>query len=71
LVSKKNHGALLYLDWSNVSNYKETAKSFGTVALHLRELHAALGEVEIADIVMANFTAEMKYLCWAIGIKVP
>jgi hypothetical protein len=33
LVEKK-HGVLLYPDWSNASDYKETAESFGTVALH-------------------------------------
>jgi hypothetical protein len=36
-----------------------------------RELHEASGEVEIADDVTAHFTAEMKYLCPAMGIKVP
>ena len=71
LFVKRNHDVLLYPDWSNASDYKETAESFGTVALHSRELHEALGEVEIADDVTANFTSEMKYLCRAMGIKVP
>ena len=71
LVVEKNHGVLLYPDWSNASDYKETAKSFGTVALHWQELHEALREVEIADDATANFIAEMKYLRRAMGIKVP
>ena len=71
LVVGKNHGVLLYPDWSNASDYKETAESFGMVALHWQELHEALREVEIADDATANFIAEMKYLCRAMGIKVP
>jgi hypothetical protein len=71
LVLEKNQGVLVYPDWSNVSDYKETYKSFGMVALHSLELHEALGEVEIAEDVTAHFTAKMKYLCWAMGIKVP
>jgi hypothetical protein len=71
LVVEKNHGVLLYPDWSNASDYKETAESFGTVALHSRELHEALGKVEIADDAKAKFTGEMKYLCRAMGVEVP
>ena len=34
LLVEKNHGILLYPDWSNASDYKDTSESFGTVALH-------------------------------------
>jgi hypothetical protein len=53
-----------------VSDFEETDESFGTVALHSQELHEALEEVEIADNVTVKFTGEMKYLCWAMGVKV-
>jgi alpha-ketoglutarate-dependent taurine dioxygenase len=68
LLVKRNHRFLLYPDWSNASDYKETAESFGTVALHSAELHAALGQVELADDVSANFTGEM-ILVWGHGSR--
>jgi hypothetical protein len=71
LLIEKNHSILLYPDWSNASSYKETAESFGTVALQSQELHEALEEEEIADNVTAKFTGEMKYLYRAMGVKVP
>ena len=71
LLVEKNHGVLLYPDWSDASDYKETSESFGTVALHSKELHEALGEVKLANKTLAKFTGEMKYLCRAMGVKVP
>jgi hypothetical protein len=32
LLVERNHDVLLYPEWSNASDYKETAESFGTVA---------------------------------------
>ncbi len=71
LLVKRNDNVLLYPEWSNASKYKETAKSFATVALHSQELHEALGEVKLSDDVSAKFTREIKYLCQAMGVNVP
>ena len=38
----KNHGTLLYPDWSNASDFRDTEESFGTVALHNRPLQDAV-----------------------------
>jgi hypothetical protein len=49
LLVEKNHSVLLYADWSNVSNYKDTPESFGTVALHSSELHEAVNAIQLSD----------------------
>ena len=71
LLVERNHNVLLYPDWSNAINYKDTVESFDTVALHSQELHEALGGVELADDVSMKFTCEMIYLSQAMGVKVP
>ncbi|KAI2495000.1 hypothetical protein MHU86_19519 [Fragilaria crotonensis] len=72
LLMEKNHHVLLYSDWSNASDYKDTPKSFGTVALHSTELHAeAVEAIELLDDIVGNLSEEMKYLAWATGVKVP
>ena len=38
----KNHGALLYPNWSNASDFRDTDESFGAVALHNQPLHDAV-----------------------------
>ena len=42
ILVMRNHGALLYSDWTNASDYKDTDESFGTVALHSQELADAV-----------------------------
>ena len=37
-----NHGTLLYPNWSNASDFRDTEESFGTVALHNRPLQDAV-----------------------------
>jgi hypothetical protein len=71
LLVEKNHGILLYPDWSNASDYKETAESFDTVALHSQELHEAVASIKLDENVAKKFTSEMKYLCRAMGVQVP
>ena len=38
----ENCGRVLYPNWSNVSEFKETCGSFDTAAIHNTELHEAL-----------------------------
>ena len=47
LLVEANHGKLLYPEWSNASDYVETAESFDTVALHSTELGAAVAAIKV------------------------
>ena len=71
LLVEKNHQVLLYTEWSNASDYKDTPESFGTVALHSKELHEAVEGIKLSDQVVGNLSGEMKYLAQATGVKVP
>lgn len=71
LLVEKNHHILLYADWSDASDYKDTPESFGTVALHSTELHEAVEAIELSDNIIANLSEEKKYLARATSVKVP
>ena len=40
----RNHSILLFPGWTNASDYRDTAKSFGTVALHSHQFDGAVAE---------------------------
>ena len=71
LLVEKNHHVLLYANWSNASDYKDTAESFGTVALHSTELHDAVEAIELSNNIIENLSVEKKYLAQATSVKVP
>jgi hypothetical protein len=71
----KNHGRLLYPDWTNASDYKATDESFGTNAIHSQQLHDALtqrwdalSEEEKAKV---NLTSDQKFLCQEMNVPLP
>ena len=64
-----NHDVLLYPNWVNTSDYKNTAESFGTVALHNEKLAAAVNELDLGDEV--KLTPDMKYICKVMGTNLP
>ena len=66
----KNHGVTLYPHWSNASDFKDTDKSFDTVALHSSDLHQAL-ENRCDRISWKNIklTREQKAISRAQGVK--
>ncbi len=47
LIVERNHGVLLYPDWSNASDYKTTREHFGTVAIHSQELADTINNIEL------------------------
>jgi hypothetical protein len=69
LLVEDNHAVLLYPDWSNTSDYKNTNESFGTVALHSQDLADAIDEIDLP--VNIKFTADQQYVCKAMETKCP
>jgi hypothetical protein len=71
----KNHGRLLYPDWSNASDYKETDESFDTQAIHSQKLHSALknrcNEMSQEEKAKVKLTSDQKYICRMMGIELP
>eukprot|EP00956_Cyclotella_meneghiniana_P003609 scaffold4428_cov57-Cyclotella_meneghiniana.AAC.1 len=72
-VVLENRGIILYPNWSNASEYKDTNESFDTVALHSRALHEALmheWENRI-DQTKVKLTSDQKYMRERIGTPLP
>jgi hypothetical protein len=71
----KNHGRLLYPDWSNASDYKDTDESFDTNAIHSRNLHDALKEKwnAMSDEQKASvkLTSDQRFICREMNIDLP
>ncbi len=64
---------MCYQEWSNASNYKETAESFDSVAIQNASLHRALME-QWEDSINKNIvrlTPDQKHLCAAMGPPLP
>jgi hypothetical protein len=70
ILVEKNHGVLLYPFWSNASDYKETSESFDTVALHTKDLAAAVSSININDSAV-KLTRDQNHLCKSMGSKLP
>jgi len=70
LLVERNHGVLLYPDWSNTSDYQTTPESFGTVSLHSPALGAAIQQIDV-DWSLVKLTPDQKYLCSAMNTKLP
>ena len=69
----KNHNRVLYENWSNASDFKETSESFDTVAIHDAALHEALVEQWETNVVKeeVKLTSDQKYLCKCMGTTLP
>jgi hypothetical protein len=71
----KNHGRLLYPDWSNASDYKETDESFDTQAIHSQKLHSALknrcNEMSREEKAKVKLTSDQTFICKMMGIELP
>jgi predicted transport protein len=75
LLVERNHKKRLRLDQCIkfvTVDYRDTDKSFVTVALHSEELHLALAlkVSEIGDKVKKAFSSDQKFLCRAMGVGV-
>jgi hypothetical protein len=72
IIVERNHGVLLYPDWSNASDYVITREKFGTVAIHSPQLADAINNIELKEEVSEyRLTADQKYLCKTMGTKLP
>ena len=61
IIVKRNHGVLLYPDWSNASDYVITREKFGTVAIHSPQLADAINNIELKEEVSEyRLTADQK-----------
>jgi hypothetical protein len=69
----RNRGRVLYPNWSNSSDYKETDESFDTVAIHSLELDEALKHEWEHRInkEAVKLTSDQKYMCKSMGIPLP
>ncbi len=72
IIVERNHGVLLYPDWSNASDYKATREHFGTVAIHSQELADAINNIELGqELSKYRLTADQQYLCKTMNTKLP
>ena len=67
---QKNQGRLLYPDWVNASDFRDTSESFNTVALHLSDLDDALKAIRVEEI-WRICSPDLKHLCLSMGIPIP
>jgi hypothetical protein len=72
IIVERNHGVLLYPDWSNASDYETTRERFGTVTIHSQELAEAINNIELdQELSKYSLTADQQYLCKTINTKLP
>lgn len=69
VLVEKNHGVLLFPEWSNASDYKTTPESFGTVCMHSDALQDAMNKIKLDT--QPELCEELRYLCSAMGTKLP
>ena len=70
LIVEQNHDVIPHPDWSNATDFVPTDESFGTVPLHSEELGKAISKISI-DFVKIKLTQDQKYMCKAMGVKLP
>jgi hypothetical protein len=69
---ERNHGVLLYPDWSNASDYAAAPKLFGTVPIHSAELETAIDTIILSKpLSQFKLTKDQKYLCQKMSTKLP
>jgi hypothetical protein len=68
-----NRRRILFPNWSNASEYKETDESFDIVAIHSAELHEALEHEweNRIDKSAVKLTSDLKYLSKKMGAPLP
>ena len=69
---EKNHGVVLFPNWSNASNFEPTTEKFGTVPLASQELVAAMEEhIDVEVHALKNLTCEQRYIMERTGAPLP
>eukprot|EP00956_Cyclotella_meneghiniana_P034536 scaffold105890_cov72-Cyclotella_meneghiniana.AAC.1 len=73
IIVLENRGRVLYPNWSNASEFKETSESFDTVAIHNTSLHEALmheWENRI-DKTAVKLTSDQRNMCKSMDLPLP
>lgn len=66
---EQNHSILVYPNWSNASDMRQTKESLGTVPLHNKTLEEEMASITLSDDVKFNGT--LQYLKDAMNVKCP
>jgi len=69
----ENRGRVLYPNWSNASEFKETPESFDTVAIHNTELDEALKHEweNRIDKTAVKLTSDQRHMCESMNTDLP
>lgn len=71
LLVELNHGMLLYPEWVNTSDYKQTEERFGTIRLHSDALGDAIAAIPVSREALSALTVDQRYLCKVTGTQLP
>ena len=73
IIVLENRGVILYPNWSNASEFKETSESFDIVAIHNMALHEALMHEwdNRIDRTVIKLTSDQQYMSDSMGIPLP
>ena len=67
-----NCNSRLYVNWTNATEYKTTDESFGNIALHSEEIHAAIiRQWTKIDKTKVKLTPNQKHLADTAGVPLP
>jgi len=66
---EKNHGLAYIPGHHCTSDYRGTAETFQTVAIHSKALHDAVAAIELSDKV--KFSRDLQFICDSIGVRIP
>jgi len=66
----QNHGVLMFPDWSNTSEFKDTAERFGTIPIHTKDLGDEL-KAHMKDKPPFALSRDMMYIAKMTKVPVP
>jgi hypothetical protein len=66
---ERNLGLVFLPEHNCASEYRDTAESLQTVAIHPQEIHGAVAAVKIKMHVMSGW--DVQFMCRALGIPIP
>ena len=69
ILVERNHGVLLYSEWSNTSDFVDTPESFGTVPIHTVELGQAIAGIELPD--PPKLSSDQRYISKMMRTPLP
>jgi hypothetical protein len=73
ILVEQNHGVVLHPRWNNAGDFRDTAETFVTVALHSEELHTALDRrvATLDKSISENLPGDLRFLAQAMGVALP